>query len=206
MVTPPWPAAQRTLQLAGGRGLWERGPFQSLTQVRGPAKCGQPVSPPTPASQSLGPTDPWTRVSQEPTAATAQGLAVLRGEQPSWGRSLPREGTPSAPCLQASSPPPTSALRAPAPRPSPPSPGSRAQARAVNDCPARGPDPYLHSSAPGPARPPANLRPRHRPASPGARAQAEGCGGAALPKAPWKQAACLRGKPQETTEEGDLGF
>lgn len=37
--------------------------------------------------------------------------------------------------------------------------GSRAGARAVNDCPARGPDPYLHSSAPGPARPPANLRP-----------------------------------------------
>lgn len=37
--------------------------------------------------------------------------------------------------------------------------GSRAGARAVNDCPARGPDPYLHSSAPSPARPPANLRP-----------------------------------------------
>lgn len=38
-----------------------------------------------PTWESPGPTDPWTRVSQEPTAATAQGLANLWGQQPTWG-------------------------------------------------------------------------------------------------------------------------
>lgn len=59
--------------------------------------------------------------------------------------------------------PPNPPRRGPCSPPLSPSPapflGSRARARAVNDCPARGPDPYLHSSAPGPARPQANLRP-----------------------------------------------
>lgn len=57
--------------------------------------------------------------------------------------------SPAAPALRLSLSPATL----------PPPFGSRAGARAVNDCPARGPDPYLHSSAPSPARPPANLRP-----------------------------------------------
>lgn len=55
-------------------------------------------------------------------------------------------------------------------------------------------------------------RPGHQPtfaptlASPGATAHAEGRGLAAFPKAPRTRASCLRGKPRETAEKGDVAW
>lgn len=156
-------------------------------------------------SEPRAPTDPWTRSPRSQQRLKPKTPSVLRGCNLAGGRSLPPEGAPRAPGRQASSHPPMSVPRpllpAPVSPPTPPLLGSRARARAVNDCPVRGPDPYLHSSAPGPAQPPVNLRPTP-PASPGAWARAAGRGLTALPKAFRKQAACLQWKP---TEEGDLG-
>lgn len=138
-----------------------------------------------------------------PQPAAWLGELIARGGNP--GRSF-RVFVTKLLAPTSARPPPAAALL-PAPFfPTATLPGSRAWALAVNDCPARGPDPYLHSSAPGPARPPANLRPRHWPASPGARAHAEGRDLAALPKRSRKPAARLLGKPGETPEEGSGGL
>lgn len=57
---------------------------------------------------------------------------------------------------------------------------------------------------PGPAT--SQPSPRHWPARPGARAHAEGRGLAAFPKAPRSRASCLRGKPREIAEKGDVAW
>lgn len=193
MVAASWCAwvlrAQETVQLtlrrrSWGQGLGLRGkalPPVLDSEIRGANKCGQPKSQPTPTLQSPGLTDPWTQPSQEPIAATAQGLAGPRWCT-AWLGVLTAQGGSSAcsfvdPAVRLLAPhlcPPAALVPRLSPSLPPPPLGSRARACAVNDCPARGPDPYLHSSAPGPARPPANLRPRHWPASPGARVHAEG--------------------------------
>ena len=150
-------------------------------------------------------TNPWTRSPRSQQRLKPKAPSVLRGCNLAGGAHCPQRELrvllaarllATHLCLSRGpcSPPFF-------PHPTPPLLGSRARARAVNDCPVRGPDPYLHSSAHGPAQPPVNLRPTPR-ASPSAWARAAGRGLTALPKASRKQAVYLQWRP---TEERDLG-